>query len=134
MYEKLEARGIKRQRGLFDTIKYNALSRPVTTKYIRIRPVKKENGGFPFSLRLELYGCAAGKIVTVFPQLFSILSYSSCLRGIPGICASIFSKIWKGNSCTRSFVGRSHVKVIFHCDSERRLAAVLEEKEISSEI
>ena len=80
VYKKLEARDIRRQRGLFDTIKYNVLSRPVTTKYMRIRPVKKENGGFPVSLRLELYGCAAGKIVTVFPQLFPILSYSSSTR------------------------------------------------------
>ncbi|XP_044181722.1 protein crumbs-like [Acropora millepora] len=40
-----------------DTIVYNELSRPITSRYIRIRPIPKGKRKNLFAMRVELYGC-----------------------------------------------------------------------------
>ena len=39
-----------------DTIEYNELSQPITSRYIRIRPIAKGAKSL-FAMRVELYGC-----------------------------------------------------------------------------
>lgn len=61
-FQIFDGNGINFPYGILDDIKYNDLPRPITARYIRIRPIKKQNDGFPISLRAELYGCGVGKV------------------------------------------------------------------------
>lgn len=102
-----------------DTVVYNELSQPITSRYIRIRPIPRGNRRRVFAMRVELYGCQEIKPCDSSP----CINGGNCTNEADGNFTCHCPSVWTGDTCEIMAV-RGIEKSVIIGDNQEFLAKV----------
>ncbi|XP_067048500.1 uncharacterized protein [Acropora muricata] len=92
-----------------DTVVYNELSQPITSRYIRIRPIPIGNRRKVFAMRVELYGCQEIKPCDSSP----CINGGNCTNEADGNFTCQCPSGWTGDTCEKQLAkGLSNSNII----------------------